>query len=191
MKTSSQYIKEIKAAINSLEPCKAIEIFNNVAESGNISLITEVHKACGRQIVAATSSPEYKIKHAILLEEQEKARRKKEDQTGRWRLRRWPELKKAGILKEGDLVQISLDDIPEGHLTTKELAMHASNVWDNVFTKKRNGHVIEYECTGLIYFESKSMCLLHPDGESPPIPIFPDSGRKFRYSTISIISKTP
>lgn len=194
MKTANQYIEEIKAAMDNHDPAEAINIFHTMTEmainAGNQDLILEVHKAVGPQIVEAAASPGYREEMERQAEEREKARREEEDRIGVWRLSRWPELRNAGILEEGDLVQISIED-NSGMMTINEMTMrvmHVDDMWEGTFTKKRNGKFkLERSHTGLIFFEGKAMYIERGDDE--PMPIFPDSTRKFKYCTISVVSK--
>lgn len=193
MKTANQYIEEIKAAMDNHDPTEAINIFHTMSEmagkTGNQALVLEVHKAVGNLIVEAATSPGYRKEMERQAEEKEKARREEEDRTGVWRLSRWPELKAAGILEEGDLVQISLEDcFGQGTMTMKEMARHVNVIWEDTFTKKRNGEFkIEYSHAGLIFFDGKAMYIER--GENEPMPIFPDSTRKFKHCTISVVMK--
>lgn len=196
MKTADQYIEEIKAAMDNHDPAKAISIFHTMTEmaynTGNQALILEVHKAIGPQIVEAAASPGYREEMKKQAEEKEKARREEEDRIGMWRLSRWTELRNAGILEEGDLVQISIEDMfNSGMMTINEMTMrvmHVDDMWEGTFTKKINGKSkLTRTHTGLIFFEGKAMYI--DRGTDEPMPIFPDSTRKFKYCTISVVSK--
>ena len=192
MKTAEQYIEEIKMAFDNNDPVKAIDIFQDVSDmveqTGKVTLLMEVHKECAAQIVGAMNSPEFREEMKRLEQKREKARREEEDRIGVWRLSRWPELRNAGILEEGDLVQISIEDMCNYMMTMKEMAMHVNAIWEGTFTKKRNGEFeLEYSHTGLIFFEGGAMCIER--GTDEPIPIFGDSPRKFKHCTIKVISK--
>ena len=192
MKTAEQYIEEIKMAFDNNDHVKAIDIFQDVSDiveqTGKVTLLMEVHKECGAQIVGAMNSPEFREEMKRLEQKREKARREEEDRIGVWRLSRWPELKETGIISEGDLVQLSIEDRFGKGMTMKEMARHVDAIWEGTFTKKRNGEFkIEYSHAGLIFFDGKAMYIER--GDRGPIPIFSDSTRKFNYCLISVLSK--
>ena len=198
-KTASEYIKEIKAAMDNNDPVKAYDIFGEVMEisslTGKNNLVTEVHKGCGKQIVEAGNSSEFREKVKELQEQREQALRSEEDRIGVWRLSRWPELKDRGVLGNGDLVQLSVGDALEeyraGKLTYNEMMQIANAGWDGLFCQfdSTSGSLktIRKTHSGLIFFEGKAMLIVCDD--RPPIPVFPDSTRKFKYCSISVLSK--
>jgi hypothetical protein len=198
VKTADEYIKEIKAAIDN-DPVKALEVFNELteiaAQTGNINVLMEVHKECGEQLVSAVNSSGFKEKEKEKQEKREQSLREEEERTGVWRLSRWPELKDRGVLGNGDLVELSISNALEeyraGKMTYSEIVQVVNAGWDGLFhgpdpTSDRLKK-IDQARSGLIFFEGKAMYVTCAD--RGPIPVFPDSKRRFKHCTISVISK--
>jgi len=198
-KTANDYIKEIKAAFANNDPVKAYNIFGEVMEissqTGNNNLIIEVHKGCGKQVVEAVNSSEFREKEQERREQREQALRSEEDRIGVWRLSRWPELKDRGVLGNGDLVQLSVGEALEEHaagkMTYNEMMQIVNAGWDGLFCQfdSTSGSLkrIKKNHSGLIFFEGKAMYIVCDDRR--PIPVFPDSRRRFKYCSISVLSK--
>lgn len=198
MKTANQYIEEFKSAMDNNDPVKAIDIFKEVADissqTGN-NLATEVHRKCSAQIIEALQSDSIKEKMERQAQERKKAQREEEDRIEVWSLSRWPELKDRGILSNGDLIQLSvgecLDSYREGNTSFNAMMKIVNATWDGLFCQidPVSGSLKNIKRThnGLIFFEGKAMYI--DCGDRAPIPVFPDSRRRFNYCSISVLSK--
>ena len=198
MKTADQYIKEIKSSLKNDDPIKAVRIFNDAMKAvkhlNNPEVIVEVHKECGMQIVEVMQSDVFKEEMERQAQEHKKAKWEEQERKGVWCLSRWPELKDRGVLGNGDLIQLSigecLDRYHEGNTSFNEV-MLVNNVWDGLFSKSDpvSGSLKNIKRThnGLIFFEGKAMYI--DCGDRAPIPVFPDSSRRFKHCTISVLSK--
>ena len=202
MKTAKQYIKEIKENAGTI---KAIDVFKELSEKARegeeeMTRLMEVHKEVSSIVIETMHDPTVSIELELRrLEEKNRLERDlemEENETGVFRLKRWPKLLKEGKIHNGDLIRLSVKRLVYGDtsypaamttMTIQEASMTIISIWQDTF----DVHAQSFEHMGMVYFENGMMYIER--GDRTPLRIFdpnkvPWERRTKNWVTFEIVS---